>query len=151
MTGNKYLDLKHPLRRKFKFTSPLTHTHTHTHMYTYMYICIYVYKCIYVCMYMYIYYIYIYIYIHRVKHEFRGIELARTINSKLVSVVAFFKGIFWDSEFDQNYMTSNMFCFTMMSLVILRLSCFRQAHVWRKSSSMKVLFFGKFLIKSKLN
>ena len=149
MTGNKYLDLKHPLRRKFKFTSPLTHTHTHTHIcthiciYVYMYINVYMYVCI--CIYI------IYIYIHRVKHEFRGIELARTINSKLVSVVAFFKGIFWDSEFDQNYMTSNMFCFTMMSLVILRLSCFRQAHVWRKSSSMKVLFFGKFLIKSKLN
>ena len=51
--------------------------------------------CMYVCMFVNIYiYIYIYKYIHRAKHELRGIELVRTINSKLVSVVAFFKGNF---------------------------------------------------------
>ena len=75
------------------------------------------------------------------KHELRGIELVRTVNSKLVSVVAFFKEIFWNSEFDKNYMTSNMFCFTIMSLVISRPSCFRLAEIWRKGSSMKVLFY----------
>ena len=30
----------------------------------------------------------------RVKHELKGIELVRTVISLLVSVVAFFKGIF---------------------------------------------------------
>ena len=39
------------------------------------------------------------------------------------------------------YMTSNMFCVTMMSLVISRLSCFRLAEIRRKESSMKVLFY----------
>ena len=96
---------------------------------------IYIYKKIY------IYIINIYIYIERVKHELRGIELVRTIISQLVSDVAFFKGIFWNSEFDKNYMTSNMFCVTMMSLVISRLSCFRLAEIRRKESSMKVLFY----------
>ena len=103
------------------------------HEYTYIYI--YIYKKIY------IYIINIYVYIERVKHELRGIELVRTIISQLVSDVAFFKGIFWNSEFDKNYMTSNMFCVTMMSLVISRLSCFRLAEIRRKESSMKVLFY----------
>ena len=61
--------------------------------------------------------------------------------SQLVLAVAFFKGIFWNSEFDKNYMTSNMFCSTMMSLVISRLSCFRLAEIRRKGSTMKVLFY----------
>ena len=71
----------------------------------------------------------------------RSIEPVRTVISQLVSAVVFFKGIFWNSEFDKNYMTSNMFCFTMMSLVISRLSCFRLAEIRRKGSSMKVLFY----------
>ena len=77
----------------------------------------------------------------RVKHELRGIGLIRTIIFQLVSAVTFFKGIFWNSEFDKNYMTSDMFCFIMMSLVISRLRCFRLAEIRRKESSMKVLFY----------
>ena len=76
----------------------------------------------------------------RANHELRGTELVRTIISQLVSTVAFIKGIFWNSEFDKNYMTSNMFCFTMMSLLISQLSCFILAEGRRKESSMKVLF-----------
>ena len=38
-------------------------------------------------------------------------------------------------------MTSNVFCFTMMSLVISRLSRFRLAQIRREGSSMKVLFY----------
>ena len=34
----------------------------------------------------------IYIYIYIMQHEWRGIELARTMISQLVSAVAFFKG-----------------------------------------------------------
>ena len=77
----------------------------------------------------------------RVNHELRGTELVRTIISQIVSTVAFFKEIFWNSEFDKNYMTSNMFCFTMMSLAISRLSSFRLAEIRRKESSIKVLFY----------
>ena len=72
--------------------------------------------------------------------------------SQLVLAVAFFKGVFWNSEFDKNYMTSNMFCFTMMLLVISGLSCFRLAEIRRKESSMKVLFicqvFAKFEVRN---
>ena len=83
-----------------------------------------------------------------VKHELRIIELVRIIFSQLVSVVAFFMEVVWNSEFDKNCMTSNMFCFTMMSLVISRLSCFRLAEIRRKGSSMKVLFY---LLSSRLS
>ena len=85
--------------------------------------------------------IYIYRERERVKHELRGIGLIRIIIFQLVSAVAFFKGIFWNSEFDKNYMTSDMFCFIMMSLVISQLICFRLAEIRRKESSMKVLFY----------
>ena len=78
--------------------------------------------------------------IYRIQHEFRGIELVRTIISQLVSAVAFIRGIFFNSEFDKNYMMSNIFCFTMSSLVITRLSCFRLIEIRRKVSSMKTIF-----------
>ena len=77
-----------------------------------------------------------------------NIELVRRIISQLVSAVAFFKRIFSNSEFDKNYMTSNMFCFAVMSLMISRLSCFRLAEIRRKGSSMKVLFY---LLSSRLS
>ena len=78
----------------------------------------------------------------------RGIELVKTTTSQLVSTVAFFKRIFWNSEFDKNYMTSNMFCFTLMSKVVSRMSCFRLVKIRRKGSRMKILFY---LLSSSLN
>ena len=75
-----------------------------------------------------------------IKHELNGIELVRTRISQLVLAVAFSKGFFWNSEFDKDYMTSYMFCFTIMSLVISRVSCFRPAEIRRKGNSMKVFF-----------
>ena len=83
----------------------------------------------------------------RIKHELRGIELVRSIISQLVSVEGFFKGMFWNCEFDKNYMASNLFCFSMImiSLVISQLSCFRLAEIRWKGSSMKVLFICKVL------
>ena len=74
------------------------------------------------------------------QHELRGIELLRTIIFQLVLVVIFFKGIFCNSEFNKNNMASNMFCFTMMSLVILQVSCFRLAEDRGKRRIMKLLF-----------
>ena len=60
-------------------------------------------------MYIYIYiYIYICVCVYRIRHELRSIELAKTIISELVSAVAFFKGLF-----DENFMTLNIFRFTM--------------------------------------
>ena len=85
------------------------------------------------------------------QHELRGIELVRTIIFPLVLVVAFFKGIFCDSEFDKNNMTSNMFCFSIMLLVISQVSCFRPAEGRWKKRIMKVLLFANFLIKSEWN
>ena len=74
------------------------------------------------------------------QHELRGIELVRTIIFLLVLVVVFFKGLFCNSEFNRNNMLSNMFCFTMMSLVILQVSCFRLAEDRGKGRIMKLLF-----------
>ena len=62
--------------------------------------------------------------------------------------MAFFKGFFSNSGFDKSYMTSYIFCFTMMSLVISQLSCFRLAEIRRKGSRMKVL---SYLLSSWLN
>ena len=62
------------------------------------------------------------------------------------------QGSFLKFWVDKNYMTSNMFCFTMMSLVISGLSFFRLAEIRRKESSMKVLFicqvFAKFEVRN---
>ena len=38
-------------------------------------------------------------------------------------------------------MTSNMFCFTMMSLVVSQLSCFRLAELRRKGAAWKPFFY----------
>ena len=64
---------------------------------------------VYIYIYIYTYiYIYIYVCVYRIRHELRGIELVKTIISELVSAVAFFKGFF-----DENFMTLNIFRFTM--------------------------------------
>ena len=91
------------------------HIHIYTYLYLYLNICIHISisRPIYLS-------IYLSIHTYSLKHQLRGIELVRTIISQLVLAVAFFKGIFWNFEFDKNYMTSNMFCFTMMSLMISR-------------------------------
>ena len=65
----------------------------------------------------------------------------RAIISQLVFAMAFFNGIFWNSEFDKNYMASNMFCFIMISLGMSWPSCFRLVEIRQKGSSMKILFY----------
>ena len=81
----------------------------------------------------YIYNIYIYIYIF----ELRGIMLLRTTISQLVLAMAFFNGIFWNLT---KITWRQMFCFTMMSLVISQLTCCRLVKIRQKGSSIKVLF-----------
>ena len=44
---------------------------------------------------------------------------------------------------------SNMFYFTVMSLVISRLNCLRQADIRLKGNSLKILFFSQILIRFK--
>ena len=51
-------------------------------------------------------------------------------------VVDFFKKFFWNFEFDKNDMTSNMLCFTMMSLLISQLSW-----NWMESEQHESLFY----------
>ena len=75
----------------------------------------------------------------RIQHELRGIELVRIIISQLLAVV-FFKGLVCNFNFKKNYMMSNIFCFTVMPLVISRLNCLRQAEIKRKGNSPKVFF-----------
>ena len=44
------------------------------------------------------------------QYELTGIDLVRTSknnNFAIVLALAFFKGIFWNSEFDKNYMIAN--------------------------------------------
>ena len=63
------------------------------------------------------------------------------IISQLVLAMAFLKWtVSWNSEFNKNYLTSIMFCFAMMSLVISQQSHFRLAKIRQKESSQKVLF-----------
>ena len=67
----------------------------------------------------------------------RGVELVKTVISQLVPVAVIFKRVlkFWIS---QNLHVSNMFFFTMMSLILSRLSCFKLIKIRPKKSSIKV-------------
>ena len=81
-----------------------------------------------------------YMYI-RIQYELRGRKQVRTIISQLVLVVVFFKGLVWNFKLKKNYMMSNMFYFSVISLVISRLNCLRQADIRLKGNSLKVLLF----------
>ena len=78
----------------------------------------------------------------RIQHELRGRELVRTVNPQLVSAVNVFKRSFWNSESDKNYISSKILSFTMMLLVLSRLSCLKIAEFRLRRSSLKVLFIS---------
>ena len=101
-----------------------------------------IYIFIYICTYIYIYKNYSN---YRIHDELRGIVLVRAIISQPVSAMALFRRSFSNSEFKKNYMTSNIFYFTMISLVTSQLSRLRLAEIRPKGSSMKVLFICSVL------